>query len=165
MVVWQPSPGTTTAELADAGVASCPVRLVTCNWRIDDDGAAVLLDAGLSVPRGYRTLAARVRVCLGEDGGRDVILPPLPQRAGALAALASPDLDSCTVDADPGGALWRAAPSRCVAAPADGGQLCRRTERDGGFRYFGAGNRMERSESNGHATCEDVPCARFESEP
>lgn len=158
-VVWQPDETTTVADLADAGVGTCPVRLVTCNWRVDADGASVLEDAGISVGRGYRTLGARVRVCT--NGIRDVVFPPLPQRAGALAALAVPDLDSCTVDPDPGGALWRAAPSACVAAPLDGGRLCRRTERDGGFRWFGAGNRMLRGESNGHATCEDVPCVVF----
>ena len=212
--VWQAGPDTTTTELRDAGVLDCPTRLVTCNWRIDDDGVEVLLDAGLAVSRGYRTLASRVKVCTGPeevprlsrpndpspcldsndcgggichssgtclsecppeadagflrgpDGGaigclamrRNVVFPPFPARAGELAALAVPDLDACDVSPDPGGALWRTAPSRCVAAPADGGTLCQRSERDGGYRYFGAGNRMERGESNGHASCVDVPC-------
>lgn len=155
--VWQAAPGTTAADLADAGVLACPTRLVACNWRIDDDGRAVLADAGVTVARGYRTLAARVRVCTQEDGGRDVVFPALPQRAGQLAALASPDLDNCTVAADPGGALWRPAPSRCVAAP-EGDARCRRAEGDGGFRWQGALNAMPRPESNGHPSCVDVPC-------
>ena len=164
--VWQANSDTTLADLTDAGVASCPRRLVTCNWRLDADGRNVLADAGVTVGAGYRTLAARVAVCTQADGGRDVVFPPVPQRAGKLAALASPDLGNCTVAADPGGALWRTAPSACVAAPADGGQLCQRlgASLDGGARWVGASNAMPRAASNGHATCEDVACTVFAGE-
>jgi hypothetical protein len=161
--VWQAGQDVTALELRDAGVMDCPTRLVTCNWRIDADGANILADAGVSVPPGYRALATRIKVCTQADGTRDVVVPPLPQRAGRLAALASPDLANCTVAADPGGALWRVAASQCVAAPV-GDPRCKRDEHDGGFRWIGDLNRMPRSESNGHASCIDVPCGVFAGE-
>jgi hypothetical protein len=158
-VIWQSNSDTTLADLQAAGVGTCPTRLVTCNWRIDADGANVLADAGLNVPRGYKTLATRVAVCAQADGGRDVILPPLPARNG-LAALASPDFSSCTIAADPGGTLWRTASSRCQRRPL-GGTLAGCHRLDGGDQ--GELNAYPRSELAG-AQCEDAACAVFAGE-
>lgn len=160
--VWQANPDTTLADLQDAGVLDCPTRLVTCDWRVDAEGRDVLLDAGLDVPTGYRTLAARVAVCT--NGVRDVVFPAFPARAGQLAGLASPDLGSCTVAADPGGALWRTAQSRCVRRQTDAGANCyRRNPFDGGTQDFGDWNSMPRADALG-PDCQPAPCTVFAGE-
>ena len=158
--VWQSNPGTQLVELADAGVGGCPTRLVTCNWRVDQDGRNILEDAGVVVGTGYRTLSTRVAVCAALNGDpRAVVLPPMPGRGG-IAALASPDLGSCTVAADPGGALWRTAQSACVRRPL-GGTLAGCHIADGGDQ--GELNAYPRAYLAG-AQCEDTACTVFAGE-
>lgn len=159
ITAWQAAPGTTAADLADAGVGGCPTRLVSCDWHLNDDGVAVLSDAGVTVPRRNMRLGARVKVCEQADGGRDVVFPPMPQRHGR-AALASPNLADCDVAADPGGALWRVVQSRCVRAQPDAGADCKMLLRDGGSEFHGWWNVIPRTISTGN-DCVPCACTRF----
>ena len=173
-----PDAGVTRADIIDAGIADCPRRHLRCDVRVSDEGRNVLADAGVNVSRRYVPMRVRGRLCTdtravgingcgpdGEeegDGGcirRVLVLPVSGSMRRGLSDL-EVLRDSCELVAQDGTDLpaFEVMQSRCVAAPSDGGTACRRSERDGGFRYFGADNSMLRSESNGHATCEATPC-------
>lgn len=125
--------------LADAG-DPCRARLVTCDVRIGATARAWLSDAGLALgPKPYQRVQFIGLRCPAVDGGFAFGVPMddhgLPQFMRATAVT-----------------------PRCVRATAAG---CQRSERDGGFRFFGLGNVFPASESNGHASCEAVGCSVF----
>lgn len=127
-------------HLADAGTG-CVVRLVACDWRVTPRMRAAASANGVALgPKKYQRIEVGAMRCPGADGGF----------AWAVAL----DDAGWPIVAD----VAEVTP-RCVRAPLDGGQLCRRSERDGGFRYFGAGNVFPADESNGHAQCEACGCA------
>ena len=126
--------------LADAGRGNCDTRLVACDVRLGARARALAEDAGDAPgPRKYQRVRFVALRCPAADGGSAWAIPVT----------------------DAGYPAWGTAvvTPRCVRAPADGGTLCQRSERDGGYRYFGTGNVIEpASESNGHATCEPCGC-------
>jgi hypothetical protein len=122
------------------GGSGCRARLASCEVRVGAHARAWAADAGMALGPGlYQNLRFLGALCPARDGGQNFAVPMggdgLPQFTSIAAVT-----------------------PRCVRAPADGGQLCRRSERDGGFRYFGAGNVFPVSESNGHASCEPCGC-------
>jgi hypothetical protein len=127
-------------HLTDAGTG-CVTRLVACDWRITQRMRDAAAESGATLgPKKYQRLEIGTLRCPGRDGGFTWAVP-LDDAGWPIVA----DVAEVT--------------PRCVRAPLDGGQLCRRSERDGGFRYFGAGNVFPASESNGHASCEPCGCA------
>lgn len=159
-VVAIPKADVVRADLVDAGLADCPRRHLICDVRVSDEGRNVLSDAGITVTKRYVPMRVRGRLCdaPGQTPDKVLVLPVPPEGRDDLRALHI-NPDACEPVAADGRDLpaFEVAASRCVAAPASG-TGCRRSEGDGGFRYFGAFNRMLRAESNGHASCIDVPC-------
>ncbi len=128
-------------HLTDAG-STCVPRLVACDWRITQGIRDAAAAAGVTLgPKKYQRLELGTLRCPGEDGGFTWTVP--------RADSGWPVIADVVPEVTP----------RCVRAPLDGGALCQRSERDGGFRYFGAGNVFLSSESNGHAQCEPCGCS------
>lgn len=126
-------------HLQDAGSACVP-RLVACDFRVSQRMRNCFADAGVAISsKKYQRLELTAIRCPGVDGG--------------LTFGTAFDDAGCPVDAA------AVTTPRCVRAPVAGGTGCRRSERDGGFRYFGAGNVFPAAESNGHVSCEPVGCS------
>ena len=126
--------------LADAG-SSCTTRLITCDVRVGAQARAWAADAGVSLgAKRYQRLRFIGLRCPGADGGFAMGIPMgddgLPQFM--QVAQQTP---------------------LCTRAPVAGGTGCQRSERDGGFRFFGSGNVFPAAESNGDPSCEPVGCS------
>lgn len=127
--------------LADAGQPTSTTRLITCPIRVGQGLRNWAADAGITVgPAKYQTLRFVGLRARGWDGG---FAMGIPMDDNGL-----PQFSSLTATTLP-----------CVRAPVSGGTGCKRSTRDGGFAYFGAGNVFPSSESNGHASCEPVNCS------
>lgn len=126
--------------LTDAG-SSCTTRLITCdNVRVGPAARQWAADNGLTLSASkYQTLRFIGLRCPGTDGG---FAFGIPMNDAGLPQFMSVSQQT----------------PKCVRAPLAGGTGCQRSQRDGGFRYFGAGNVFPAAESNGHASCEPVGC-------
>lgn len=128
-------------HLTDAG-SSCVPRFVDCDFRISQRMRNCFADAGVAVSSAkYQRVRLIALRCPGIDGGQAFGVPF--------------DDAGCPIDGE------LVATPLCVRAPVVGGTGCKRSEGDGGFRYFGAGNVFPASLSNGDATCQPVACSVF----
>jgi hypothetical protein len=127
---------------ADAG-SNCTARFASCTVRVGAQARAWAADAGLTLgPQRYQKLRFVGALCPAQGGGQNFTIPMgddgLPQFVSVVQQ--TPD---------------------CVRAPVAGGTSCQRSEGDGGFRYFGAGNVFPAAQSNGDPSCQPVGCSVF----
>ncbi|MBK7865210.1 MAG: hypothetical protein IPJ65_42755 [Archangiaceae bacterium] len=126
--------------LADAG-STCTTRLVTCDVRVGAQARAWATANGLTLgPQRYQRLRFVGLRCPGADGGSSFGVPMGDDGLPQFASLAQQT-------------------PLCVRAPVAGGTSCQRSERDGGFRFFGSGNVFPATESNGDPSCKPVGCS------
>jgi hypothetical protein len=126
-------------HLIDAGTG-CIAQWGACDWRVTPRMRAAAAESGVTLsPKKYQRLEVGLLRCPAADGGVHRTVPLTDAGWPVISDVAE-------------------VTPRCVRAPLDGGTNCQRSERDGGFRYFGAGNVMPAVESNGHASCEPVGC-------
>lgn len=131
--VYQPLPGTTTADLADAGIAG-PTHAATCPVRVSDDCRAYAATQGVTVAK-YELADLPVFVNVLPDAGREVLLPPsLPTSNTAFACIQFLDLSQCTL------ATCAARPAVCAlwgsaipVRPNRAAPKCFRKNTDAGF--------------------------------
>jgi hypothetical protein len=94
--IYQPSPGITVQDLADAGIAG-PTHAATCPVRVSDDCRAYAAGQGIAVSK-YELADLPVFVNVLPDAGREVLLPPsLPTSNTAFACIQFLDLSQCTL--------------------------------------------------------------------
>jgi hypothetical protein len=127
---------------ADAG-SSCSARFANCDVRVGAQARAWAADAGLTLgPQNYQRLRFLGALCPAADGGQNFTVPMGDDGLPQFMSIAQQT---------PG----------CVRAPVAGGTSCQRSEGDGGFRYFGAGNVFPAALSNGDPSCQPVGCSVF----
>jgi len=154
-----PAPGTTRADLLDAGLADCPRRHLVCDAYVSPDGRNHLADAGVSVARRYVPLRVRTRACDMPGANVALVLPVVGEERAGLRDVEILT-DSCDVVVQDGTdfpAFEPATLPRCVRAQPDAGPLCRRLELDGGLRFTGWWNSIPRAEAVG-PHCQPAPC-------
>jgi hypothetical protein len=127
--------------LDDAG-SPCSTKFIVCPIRSGPRIRAIALDAGTDLGTSkYPAVRVIAERCPAAGAGFSIGVPvdvnDWPVFAVALAT--------------PG----------CVRAPVAGGTACQRSEGDGGFRYFGAGNVFPAALSNGDPSCQPVGCTVF----
>jgi len=156
------------ADLQDAGVGvACNPRIIVCHERVNPRLRNRLADAGYPTNRKYARVARQAQLCSNPDGGvSELIVPGFEYLSNANDEAQLPSPSRCSISAcaaitgfcgtGPKSVALAPGASGWVRAPLDGGQACKRSEYDGGFRWFGRGNVFPSSESNGSARCEEV---------
>lgn len=124
----------------DAGFP-CNVKFAACSVRVNARLRAAALANGISMSAAkYQHLKLGVEICT-VDGGRTFGL--------ALDDAGWPLLGTVATSTPP-----------CARAPLDGGTDCRRSEGDGGSRFYGTGNVFPAGLAVG-AQCDAVECSVF----
>ena len=136
-------------HIDDAGYP-CVVKFASCNTRINARLRAAAAANGVTLGAAkYQRLRVGVEIC-DVDAGPNVIPAKSKTFGLALDDAGWPLLGTVVAQTPP-----------CVRAPLAGGTGCQRSEGDGGFRYFGAGNVFPAALSNSDPSCQPVECSVF----